>query len=54
VVVKKRGSAIDPDEFRKRLKTAPGGPPLTVFLTQVRGKPWMVVGETAAPEEFAD
>jgi hypothetical protein len=45
VIVKKRGSAIDPDEFRKRLKTVPGGPVLTVFLTQVRGKPWMVVGD---------
>jgi hypothetical protein len=45
VVVKKRGSAIDPDAFRRRLKTTPGGRPLTVFLTRVRTRPWMIVGE---------
>jgi hypothetical protein len=44
VVVKKRGSAVDPDAFRRRLKTMPGGPPVTVFLTRVQGRPWMVVG----------
>jgi hypothetical protein len=44
VVVKKRGSAVDPDEFRRRLKTTPGGPAVTVFLTRVQGRPWMVVG----------
>jgi hypothetical protein len=44
VVVKKRGSAIDPDEFRRRLKTTPGGPAVTVFLTRVQGRPWMIVG----------
>ncbi len=44
VVVKKRGSAIDPDEFRRRLKTTPGGQVVTVFLTRVKGRPWMVVG----------
>lgn len=44
VVVKKRGSAIDPDEFRRRLKTTPGGPAVTVFLTRAQGRPWMVVG----------
>ncbi len=44
VVVKKRGSAIDPDEFRRRLKTTPGGPAVVVFLTRVQGRPWMVVG----------
>ena len=47
VIVKKRGSPIDPDAFRKRLKTTLGGPTLTVFLTQVQGKPWMVVGTSA-------
>jgi hypothetical protein len=46
VVVKKRGSPIDPDAFRRRLKTTPGGPILTVFLTHVRERPWMVVGES--------
>jgi hypothetical protein len=47
VVIKKRGSAIDPDEFRRRLKTTPGGPGVTVFLTRVQGKPWMIVGGAA-------
>lgn len=44
VVVKKRGSAIDPDGLRRSLKTTPGGPELTVFATRLRGRPWMVVG----------
>jgi hypothetical protein len=44
VVVKKRGSAVDPDAFRRRLKTTPGGPAVTVFLTRIQGRPWMVVG----------
>ena len=43
VVVKKRGSAIDPDAFRRRLKTIPGGPAVTVFLTRVQSRPWMVL-----------
>ncbi|MBN1877794.1 MAG: class I SAM-dependent methyltransferase [Anaerolineae bacterium] len=45
VIVKKRGSAIEPDAFRRRLKTTPGGPTLTVFLTQVCGQPWMILGQ---------
>jgi len=43
VIVKKRGSPIDPDAFRRRLKVTRGGPEKTVFLTQARGKPWMVL-----------
>lgn len=43
VIVKKRGSAIDPDPFRRRLKTTPGGRPLTLFLTRVQDRPWMIV-----------
>jgi hypothetical protein len=43
IVIKKRGSAIDLDAFRRRLKTSPGGPTLTVFLTRVRSRPWMIV-----------
>ena len=43
VIVKKRGSPIDPDAFRRRLKTTRGGPEKTVFVTQARGKPWMVL-----------
>jgi SAM-dependent methyltransferase len=43
VVVKKRGSPIEPDAFVRRLKTLPGGAPLTVFLTRAGGRPWMLV-----------
>jgi hypothetical protein len=43
VVVKKRGSPIDPDAFRRRLKTTPGSPTLTVFLTHVQEKPWVIL-----------
>jgi hypothetical protein len=43
-VVKKRGSAVDPDAFRRRLRMTPGGPTVTLFLTRVQGRPWMVVG----------
>jgi len=43
VIVKKRGSPIEPDAFRRRLKTTRGGPEKIVFLTQARGKPWMVL-----------
>lgn len=48
VVVKKRGSAIDPDEFRRRLRLVRGGAAFTVFLTRVQGKPWMVLTEMEA------
>ncbi len=44
VVVKKRGSPVDPDAFRRRLKVTPGGPRLTVFLTHVQDRPWMLLG----------
>jgi SAM-dependent methyltransferase len=47
-VVKKRGSAVDPDAFRRRLKSTPGGPTVTLFLTRVQGRPWMVVGQGEA------
>ncbi|MCJ7736458.1 MAG: hypothetical protein MUQ10_03960, partial [Anaerolineae bacterium] len=43
VIVKKRGSPIDPDAFRRRLKITRGGPEKTVFITQAGGKPWMVL-----------
>ncbi|MCD6475108.1 MAG: class I SAM-dependent methyltransferase [Anaerolineaceae bacterium] len=45
VVIKKRGSPIDPDTFHKRLKTNPKGQKVTVFFTFKRGKPWMIVGQ---------
>jgi hypothetical protein len=43
VVVKKRGSAIEPEPFRRRLATTPEGATLTVFLTRARDRPWMIV-----------
>lgn len=43
VTVKKRGSAVDPAELRKKLK--PAGPhECTVFLTRVAGSPAMLLG----------
>ncbi len=48
VVIKKRGSPIDPDTFQKRLKTVPGGRKLTVFFTMCQERPWMVLGEENA------
>lgn len=45
VVIKKRGSPIDPDTFHKRLKTKPKGKKMTVFFTFKGGKPWMIVGQ---------
>jgi len=44
VIVKKRGSPIDTDAFRRRLPTTLGGPCVTVFLTRSLGRPWMVLG----------
>ncbi|MBN2046318.1 MAG: hypothetical protein JW750_00635 [Anaerolineaceae bacterium] len=43
VVIKKRGSPIDPDTFQKRLKTHPKGERFTVFFTQHAGAPWMIL-----------
>ncbi len=43
VTVKKRGSAVDPDEFRRRLKTMPGGRPAVVVLTRATGQPLMLI-----------
>lgn len=46
VTVKKRGSAVEPEELRRKLKldpkTAPGS--CTVFLTRVAGAPSMLLG----------
>lgn len=44
VVLKKRGSAVDVDALAARLKPLSGERTLTVFLTRVQGRPWMVVG----------
>lgn len=44
VVVKKRGSAIEPEELRRKLK--PEGPnSCTVFLTRASGAPTMLLGQ---------
>lgn len=43
VAVKKRGSPIEPEPFRKRLKSTPTGRPLTVFLTRHLNEPYMIV-----------
>ncbi|MEV6650366.1 methyltransferase domain-containing protein [Streptomyces sp. NPDC051219] len=46
LTVKKRGSAVEPDELRRRLKLR--GPRLaTVFLTRVAGAPTMLIGGPA-------
>ncbi len=48
LTVKKRGSAVEPEELRKKVK--PQGPnAATVFLTRVAGAPTMLVGHPAYP-----
>jgi hypothetical protein len=43
LTVKKRGSAVEPEELRRKVK--PNGPnAATVFLTRVAGAPTMLVG----------
>ena len=43
VIVKKRGSPIDPDAFQRKLKTSKNGSEMTLFLTRVQEKPWMIL-----------
>ncbi|MHA5052744.1 class I SAM-dependent methyltransferase [Streptomyces sp. SD15] len=46
LTVKKRGSAVEPEELRKKVK--PHGPhSATVFLTRVAGAPTMLIGHPA-------
>ncbi|MGW0204984.1 class I SAM-dependent methyltransferase [Streptomyces sp. NPDC003233] len=48
LTVKKRGSAVEPEELRRKVK--PQGPnAATVFLTRVAGAPAMLVGAPATP-----
>ena len=47
VVIKKRGSAIEPEELRRKLKPE-GSNSCTVFLTRVAGAPTMLLGQPAA------
>jgi predicted O-methyltransferase YrrM len=44
VVIKKRGSAVEPEELRRKLKPA-GVNSCTVFLTRVAGAPSMLLGQ---------
>ncbi|WP_308013513.1 class I SAM-dependent methyltransferase [Streptomyces beigongshangae] len=47
LTVKKRGSAVEPEELRRKVK--PQGPhSATVFLTRVQGAPTMLLGHPAA------
>ncbi|MFD7919014.1 methyltransferase domain-containing protein [Streptomyces sp. NPDC059740] len=45
-VIKKRGSAVEPEELRRRLKLS-GPHTCTVFLTRVAGAPTMLLGHPA-------
>ncbi|MFD5815307.1 methyltransferase domain-containing protein [Streptomyces sp. NPDC127038] len=52
LTVKKRGSAVEPEELRRKVK--PQGPnSATVFLTRVAGAPTMLVGAPATPAAAA-
>ena len=46
-VIKKRGSAVEPEELRKKLKLGGGGKSCTIFLTRVAGAPTMLLGQPA-------
>jgi len=43
--VKKRGSPIEPEPFRRRLYRHPNGRPVVVVLTRVADRPWMLICE---------
>ncbi|MFE1171985.1 methyltransferase domain-containing protein [Streptomyces sp. NPDC058773] len=46
-VIKKRGSAVEPEELRKKLKLGGGRTSCTIFLTRVAGAPVMLLGHPA-------
>lgn len=49
VTVKKRGSAVSPEELRRRLRLkSQGGNSCTIFLTRLSGAPTMLLGHPAA------
>lgn len=50
VTIMKRGSPIDPDSFRRRLKLQ-GKEGKVLVLTKVRGEPTMVIGHDVQPRE---
>ena len=43
IAVKKRGSPIAPEPFRRKLRRTPQGRPVIVVLTRVAGRPWMLI-----------
>ncbi|MCX5268458.1 class I SAM-dependent methyltransferase [Streptomyces sp. NBC_00199] len=48
LTVKKRGSAVEPEELRKKVLPKPqGSEAVTVFLTRVAGAPTMLIGKPA-------
>ncbi|MGI5258483.1 class I SAM-dependent methyltransferase [Streptomyces angustmyceticus] len=47
-VIKKRGSAVEPEELRRKLKLGGGRKSCTIFLTRVAGAPMMLLGHPAA------
>ncbi|MDQ0959703.1 SAM-dependent methyltransferase [Streptomyces sp. B4I13] len=48
LTVKKRGSAVEPEELRKKVLPKPqGSEAVTVFLTRVAGAPTMLIGRPA-------
>ncbi|MFJ5529616.1 methyltransferase domain-containing protein [Streptomyces sp. NPDC093261] len=48
LTVKKRGSAVEPEELRRKVLPKPYGPhAVTVFLTRVAGAPTMLLGHPA-------
>ncbi|MDT0456149.1 class I SAM-dependent methyltransferase [Streptomyces sp. DSM 41527] len=47
-VIKKRGSAVEPEELRRKLKLGGGRNSCTIFLTRVAGAPVMLLGHPAA------
>lgn len=49
VVVKKRGSAVDVDDLRRRLRLGGDGPTWTVLLTRVGADPVVVLSPTVRP-----
>lgn len=47
--MKKRGSAVEPEELRKKVLPKPqGSEAVTVFLTRVAGAPTMLIGKPAS------
>lgn len=44
VNVKRRRSPVDPAALAAKLKVGGKGPEVTVFLTRVQGRPWMLLG----------